>query len=142
MSWKTDFRDDVLDTYNRLRSFLSLELGILLSLDIGYTSLILFQCRTRAGGDAGFIRKLHSFPRRMFFLRIIARATKPISHSFPFSDHLILAFIFSLIASSFRSTSSFLATSHFPVKFRRCSFKSAFLLGNIISFPSFVYNLT
>lgn len=80
---------------------------------IGYTSFSQYwiyffdfipMSNARAGGNAGFIRKLHSFPRRMFFLRIIARATKPISHSSPFFDHLILAFIFLLIAPSFRSS--------------------------------------
>lgn len=64
-------------------------------MDIGYTSLILYQCRTQAAMLGLFGNYICS--RRMFFFRIIARATTPI---FLLSLLTITsyAFIFSLIA--------------------------------------------
>jgi len=89
-------------------------------MDIGYTSLILYQCRVQAATLGLFGNYIRS--RRMFFLRIIARATTLLPP--PLLSIISYAFIFSLIAPSFRSTASFLPTPHFPVKFRKCSFKS------------------
>lgn len=51
-------------------------------MDIGYTSLILYQCWAQAATLGLFGNYIRS--RRMFFLRIIARATIPI-FLFPFS---------------------------------------------------------
>lgn len=75
-----------------------------------------------AGGNAGLIRKLHSFPADVLLSDYCSRYNTDLSP--PLLSIILYAFIFSLIALSFRSTASFLPTPHFPVKFRRCSFKS------------------
>lgn len=58
-------------------------------MDIRYTSLILYQCRIQAATLGLFGNYIRS--RRMFFFRIIARATTPIFLlPFPRSPHTLL----------------------------------------------------
>lgn len=64
------------------------------------------QCRAQAVTPGLFGNYIRS--RRMFFLRIIARATTLFPP--PVLSIISYAFIFSLIAPSFRSTASFLPT--------------------------------
>lgn len=74
-------------------------------------------------------------PRRMFLLRIIARATTPISLLSPFRRSPLVRFYFPVDRppSSPRSTSPYLATPHFPVEHRRCSFlKKHVLVENVV----------
>lgn len=75
-----------------------------------------------SGSNAGLIRKLHSFPADVLPSDYCSRYNTDLPLSL--LSITSYAFIFSLIAPSFRSTASFLPTPHFPVKFHRCSFKS------------------
>lgn len=113
--WKNDFQDDALDSHNRPRSFSFCENGY-------WIYFFDFIPMPNAGGNAGLIRKLHSFPADVLLSDYCSRYNTDLSP--PLLSIILYAFIFSLIALSFRSTASFLPTPHFPVKFRRCSFKS------------------
>lgn len=115
---KNDFQGNALDPHNRSRSCTFLEW----ILDI----LLWFYSNAERAALGLFGNYIHS--RRMFLLRIIARATTPI---FFLSLSLLLRRPHTLLFSRWSPlclwiySFSSLATLHFPVKFRRCSLKSA-----------------
>lgn len=117
-------------------------------MDIGYTSLILYQCRAQAATPGLFGNYIRS--RRMFFLRIIARATTLLPP--PLRPITSYAFIFSLIAPFFQINSFFPAPPPFqplisqsscvgvPLKVRLSGeyHTSPFLFLSIILHKSFI----